>query len=437
MRAPARARSARRRAHRAAVPGAPPRRSSRWLQERSALPIVADESCVLLEDLDALVGVVAGVNVKLAKCGGIGPAKADARAGARARLPDVPRLHGGDVGRDRRRRRPSRRWPTGSTSTAACCSPTTRSRGSSSAATTAGSCRSAGLGLVAPAAAALTARPRRSARAFTERPFVWITWWTKSWTSPLPASRPRAYDCRPPAAERPRGRAGDTRSQSGPTGRPPVGPWPRFARPGRAVGRQPRTRSSRGGHAIDGSRSAATQAPDPDADRIRAVLLPPSTGRLAGAVRRDVRGRGARPVPRLRAPTTWPALASGSACSTCRHWPSWPAGVVGEEQALRRPIGRRDRADVAGAEPSPTDADRRRLSRDRGRAVVATPALERSVRPVRAHVGCLPPRSTRCTLAVDGPVPRTSSTSSRRAVRTQARMRRLAISPSIWRSAST
>jgi L-alanine-DL-glutamate epimerase-like enolase superfamily enzyme len=47
----------------------------RWLQERSSLPIVADESCVLPEDLDRLVGVVAGVNVKLAKCGGIGPAK--------------------------------------------------------------------------------------------------------------------------------------------------------------------------------------------------------------------------------------------------------------------------------------------------------------------------------------------------------------------------
>ena len=47
----------------------------RWLQERSALPIVADESCVLPEDLDGLVDVVAGVNVKLAKCGGIGPAR--------------------------------------------------------------------------------------------------------------------------------------------------------------------------------------------------------------------------------------------------------------------------------------------------------------------------------------------------------------------------
>jgi L-alanine-DL-glutamate epimerase-like enolase superfamily enzyme len=46
-----------------------------WLQELSSLPIVADESCVQLEDLDALVGVVAGVNVKLAKCGGIAPAR--------------------------------------------------------------------------------------------------------------------------------------------------------------------------------------------------------------------------------------------------------------------------------------------------------------------------------------------------------------------------
>jgi L-alanine-DL-glutamate epimerase-like enolase superfamily enzyme len=47
-----------------------------WLQERSSIPIVADESAVTLEDLDALVGVVAGVNVKLAKCGGIAPARA-------------------------------------------------------------------------------------------------------------------------------------------------------------------------------------------------------------------------------------------------------------------------------------------------------------------------------------------------------------------------
>jgi L-alanine-DL-glutamate epimerase-like enolase superfamily enzyme len=48
----------------------------RWLQDRSSLPIVADESAVTIEDLEGLVGVVAGVNVKLAKCGGVGPARA-------------------------------------------------------------------------------------------------------------------------------------------------------------------------------------------------------------------------------------------------------------------------------------------------------------------------------------------------------------------------
>jgi L-alanine-DL-glutamate epimerase-like enolase superfamily enzyme len=47
----------------------------RWLQERSSLPIVADESAVTVDDLDGLVGVCAGVNVKLAKCGGVGPAR--------------------------------------------------------------------------------------------------------------------------------------------------------------------------------------------------------------------------------------------------------------------------------------------------------------------------------------------------------------------------
>jgi L-alanine-DL-glutamate epimerase-like enolase superfamily enzyme len=54
----------------------------RELQSRSPLPIVADESAVTIEDLDALAGVVAGVNVKLAKVGGVGPAK---RMLARAR----------------------------------------------------------------------------------------------------------------------------------------------------------------------------------------------------------------------------------------------------------------------------------------------------------------------------------------------------------------
>ena len=55
-----------------------PARRYGWLRDLQAispLPIVADESAVTIEDLDALEGVVAGVNVKLAKCGGVGPAK--------------------------------------------------------------------------------------------------------------------------------------------------------------------------------------------------------------------------------------------------------------------------------------------------------------------------------------------------------------------------
>jgi L-alanine-DL-glutamate epimerase-like enolase superfamily enzyme len=45
----------------------------RWLRERSSLPIMADESAVFETDLEMLDGVVDGVVVKLAKCGGIGP----------------------------------------------------------------------------------------------------------------------------------------------------------------------------------------------------------------------------------------------------------------------------------------------------------------------------------------------------------------------------
>ena len=46
----------------------------RWLRERSSLPIMADESAVFESDLPMLEGVVDGIVVKLAKCGGIGPA---------------------------------------------------------------------------------------------------------------------------------------------------------------------------------------------------------------------------------------------------------------------------------------------------------------------------------------------------------------------------
>ncbi len=142
----------RRRADRAAVPGARlprPRAGSRSARRCRSSPTRARSP---IEDLDALVGVVGGRQRQARQVRRDRAGQGDARARARARLPDVPRLHGGDVGRDRRRRRPSRRSPTGSTSTAACCSPTTRSRASSWAPTTAGSCPPRpGLGLTAPA----------------------------------------------------------------------------------------------------------------------------------------------------------------------------------------------------------------------------------------------------------------------------------------------
>ncbi len=43
----------------------------RFVRERCALPIVADESCLTATDVAKLVGVVDGVNLKLAKCGSL------------------------------------------------------------------------------------------------------------------------------------------------------------------------------------------------------------------------------------------------------------------------------------------------------------------------------------------------------------------------------
>ena len=43
----------------------------RFVRERSPLPVVADESCVTATDIPPLVGVVDGINIKLAKCGGL------------------------------------------------------------------------------------------------------------------------------------------------------------------------------------------------------------------------------------------------------------------------------------------------------------------------------------------------------------------------------
>ena len=43
----------------------------RFVRERSALPIIADESCLVATDIPRLAGVVDGINLKLSKCGGL------------------------------------------------------------------------------------------------------------------------------------------------------------------------------------------------------------------------------------------------------------------------------------------------------------------------------------------------------------------------------
>ncbi|MGJ8745598.1 dipeptide epimerase [Polaribacter sp.] len=45
------------------------------LYENSALPIIADESCIVESDVEKCAGLFHGVNVKLTKCGGVTPGK--------------------------------------------------------------------------------------------------------------------------------------------------------------------------------------------------------------------------------------------------------------------------------------------------------------------------------------------------------------------------
>ena len=42
-----------------------------FVRERSSLPIIADESCVVAADVARLAGSVDGINIKLSKCGGL------------------------------------------------------------------------------------------------------------------------------------------------------------------------------------------------------------------------------------------------------------------------------------------------------------------------------------------------------------------------------
>ena len=43
----------------------------RFVRERSPLPVIADEACLLASDIPRLAGVVDGINIKLSKCGGL------------------------------------------------------------------------------------------------------------------------------------------------------------------------------------------------------------------------------------------------------------------------------------------------------------------------------------------------------------------------------
>lgn len=46
-------------------------KESKWLNERSPLPIIADEAVQSLDDLDFIKDAYSGINIKLMKCGGI------------------------------------------------------------------------------------------------------------------------------------------------------------------------------------------------------------------------------------------------------------------------------------------------------------------------------------------------------------------------------
>ena len=57
-----------------------PLKADRWdelrrVREQSALPIIADESCIVESDVARCDGVFHGINIKLVKCGGLTPAR--------------------------------------------------------------------------------------------------------------------------------------------------------------------------------------------------------------------------------------------------------------------------------------------------------------------------------------------------------------------------
>lgn len=47
----------------------------KWLYKNSALPLIADESCIFENDVEKCAGLFHGINIKLTKCGGLTPAR--------------------------------------------------------------------------------------------------------------------------------------------------------------------------------------------------------------------------------------------------------------------------------------------------------------------------------------------------------------------------
>lgn len=56
------------------LPPGSPTADHRAVFERSALPVIADESCLVEDDVRACHGLFHGINIKLCKCGGLTPA---------------------------------------------------------------------------------------------------------------------------------------------------------------------------------------------------------------------------------------------------------------------------------------------------------------------------------------------------------------------------
>jgi len=57
-----------------------PLKADRWddlrrVGKEAALPIIADESCIVEADVEKCAGVFQGINIKLSKCGGLTPAR--------------------------------------------------------------------------------------------------------------------------------------------------------------------------------------------------------------------------------------------------------------------------------------------------------------------------------------------------------------------------